>query len=315
MSYLWPIHLIYEVGLFVIGTVVGSFLNVCIYRIPWEKSVIWPGSHCPRCWAAIESRDNVPIVGWLRLGGACRNCRAPISIRYPAIELLVGLLFLATYIVAAVLPAGYVRDDVGLFVRIAYQLVFLSLLVVITFIDADLTIVPASVTNFGILFGLGVGMLYPDVRPAPGGAPGAWEGLWFGLKGLLVGGGLIWFIRVAGGFVFRQEAMGSGDIHILGMIGAFLGWQAAVLTVPLAAFAGLVPALFKFARYWFKRLTRQKVVQSDRELPFGPYLSVAALILLFVWPWAWKNSLESRFSDVHEVFWFLVGLAVGEPHR
>src|SRR3954471_20156619 len=96
---------------FAVGTVVGSFLNVCIYRIPWEKSVIWPGSHCPNCLAAIESRDNVPIVGWALLGGACRSCRWPIPARYPLIELLVGLLFVAVYLVDGLLPRGIVRDD------------------------------------------------------------------------------------------------------------------------------------------------------------------------------------------------------------
>jgi len=302
MNYYWPIHLIYGIGLFTIGTVVGSFLNVCIYRIPWEKSVIWPGSHCPKCWGAIESRDNVPIVGWLRLGGACRRCHSPISIRYPAIEFLVGMLFLLAYLVDAVLPTQYVRDDVTLLAEVLFHILLISLLVVITFIDADLTIVPASVTNLGILLGLALGMAFPHVRPIPNDAPTAWLGLVEGLKGLFVGGGMIWFIRVVGGFVFRREAMGSGDIHILGMIGAFLGWQATVLTIPLAAFVGLVPALYKLTLYLFKRLTRQKVVDSDRELPFGPYLSVAALILMFSWPWTWDRYFKSYFETISMLF-------------
>ena len=308
MNYLWPIHLIYGVGLFTIGTVVGSFLNVCVYRIPWEKSVIWPGSHCPRCWGEIERRDNVPIVGWLLLGGACRRCRAPIAARYPAIELLVGLLFLATYLINAVFTHDYVRDDPALFARVFFQISLIALLVVITFIDADLTIVPASVTNFGIVLGLGIGALFPHVRPIPNEAATAWAGLWVGLKGLLVGGGMIWVIRVVGGFVFRREAMGSGDVHILAMIGAFLGWQATVLTIPIAAFVGLVPAVFKFIRYLIKRLTRRKVIPSDRELPFGPYLSVAALILMFSWSRTWETVFKFYFDTFAVLFWFLAGL-------
>ena len=308
MNYYWPIHLIYGVGLFTIGSVVGSFLNVCIYRIPWEKSVIWPGSHCPKCWGAIEGRDNVPVVGWLLLGGACRRCHSSISIRYPAIEFLVGALFLMTYLVDAVLPTDYIRDDITLLAKIVFHLLLISLLVVITFIDADLTIVPPSVTNLGIILGLSLGMAFPHVRPIPNDASTAWTGLWVGWKGLLVGGGMIWFIRVVGGFAFRREAMGSGDIHILGMIGAFLGWQATVLTIPLAAFVGLIPALVKLVRYLVKRLTRQKVNDSDRELPFGPYLSMAALILMFSWPWTWDRWFKFYFETFSVLFWFLIGL-------
>src|SRR5258708_5332973 len=94
----WPIHLILMVFLFALGAVVGSFLNVCIYRIPWQKSVIWPGSHCPKCWKAIAPQDNVPILSWLGLRGECRQCGTPIAIRYPFVELLVGLLFLGVYV-------------------------------------------------------------------------------------------------------------------------------------------------------------------------------------------------------------------------
>ena len=303
MNYLWPIHLIYAVGLFTIGTVVGSFLNVCIYRIPWEKSVIWPGSHCFRCWTAIEAQDNIPILGWLRLGGKCRNCRASISARYPAIEFLVGVLFLAAYLATADLQAGNIRVDL-----IVHHVLLISLLVVITFIDADLTIVPPSVTNVGIALGLGLGMIFPHVRPIPNDAATAWGGLWEGLKGVIVGGGMIGVIRVVGGFVFRREAMGSGDIHILALIGAFLGWQATVLAIPIAAFIGLAPAIVKLAIYLFKRLTRRKVTESDRELPFGPYLSGAALILMFSWPWSWDRIFKTYFEAFSMLFWFIMGL-------
>ena len=97
----WQIHAIMILGLFSIGTVVGSFLNVCIYRIPWEKSVIWPGSHCPRCLNPIAAQDNIPVVSWIALRGECRQCGLPISPRYPLIEFLLGLLFVAVYVVGA----------------------------------------------------------------------------------------------------------------------------------------------------------------------------------------------------------------------
>ncbi len=307
MNYLWQIHLIYGVGLFVVGTVVGSFLNVCIYRIPWEKSVIWPGSHCFRCLHAIESRDNVPIFGWLFLRGACRNCRAPISIRYPAIELLVGLLFLGVYLVDGVLPREYVRDDLTLMMKVLYHVILVALLVAVTFIDADLTIVPASITNLGIVLGLTIGAAFPEIRPEPSHASTHLGGLWVGLKGLFVGAALIGTIRTLGTIAFRREAMGIGDIHILAMIGAFLGWQVAAVTPFLAACVGLVPALWKLTIFLAKWISGRKYNSSDREIPFGPYLSVAALILMMAWPWAWPGALKFYFDTFSMLFWFVLG--------
>ena len=307
MNYFWPIHLIYGVGLFVIGTVVGSFLNVCIYRIPWEKSVIWPGSRCPKCLAEIESRDNLPVLGWVMLGGSCRSCHVPIPIRYPLIELLVGLLFLGVYLADGVLPAEYVRDDLVLAIKVLYHVLLISLLVAVTFIDFDLTLVPASITNTGIILGLAIGSAFPEVRPSPSTATTHWGGLVVGLIGLGVGAGLIWLIRTVGSIAFRREAMGAGDIHILGMIGAFLGWQVAVVTPFLAAFVGLVPALWKLTRSVAKWVSGGKYHPSDHEIPFGPYLSVAALILMFAWPWAWPHALKFYFDIVPELFWLLLG--------
>jgi leader peptidase (prepilin peptidase)/N-methyltransferase len=307
----WELHAILGSLAFVNGTVVGSFLNVCIYRIPWEKSVIWPASRCPHCLAEIRARDNVPVVGWLLLRGACRDCRASISARYPLIELLVGLLFLGVYLVDTVLSGGWVDANLALLVKVIYQSILVALLVAITFIDADLTIVPASLTNLGIILGLAIGAAFPEIRPAPSEAHTALEGLWVGLKGLLVGGLLIGTIRFLGTIAFRREAMGSGDIHILAMIGAFLGWQAAVVTPFLAAFVGLVPALGKLAVYLAKRITGRKYRPSDREMPFGPYLSIAALVLMMAWPWAWPGALKFYFDTISVLFWFVLGLDNG----
>jgi leader peptidase (prepilin peptidase) / N-methyltransferase len=307
VNYLWQVHVMYGVMLFVVGTVVGSFLNVCIYRIPWEKSVIWPSSHCPNCLAEIRKRDNLPVLGWAMLGGSCRSCHVPIPIRYPFIELLVGLLFLGVYLADGVLPAEYVRDDLILAIKVVYHVLFVSLLVAVTFIDFDLTLVPASITNTGIFLGLAIGTAFPGVRPGPSTATTPWGGLVVGLVGLAVGAGLIWFIRAVGSIVARREAMGIGDIHILAMIGAFLGWQVAVVTPFLASFVGLVPALWKLAASLAKWASGGKYHPSDHEIPFGPYLSVAALILMFAWPWAWPHALKSYFDIVSMLFWFLLG--------
>jgi leader peptidase (prepilin peptidase)/N-methyltransferase len=309
MNYLWQLHVMLGVMIFVVGTVVGSFLNVCIYRIPWEKSVIWPPtSHCPHCLATIEHRDNIPIFGWILLGGKCRNCHVPFSGRYAFVEFLVGVLFLSVYLIDGVMPKDYVDSNLALLVKVMFHAVLVAFLVTITFIDADLTIVPSVVTNLGIFLGLALGTAFPEVRPSPAEASTWMDGLWVGVKGVLVGGGVIWIIRVLGTLAFRREAMGSGDIHILALIGAFLGWQAALVTPFLAAFVGLVPALWKFASYLGKRMTGRKYTASDREMPFGPYLSVAALILMMAWPWVWKGRLQFYFETFSVLFRFVLGL-------
>jgi leader peptidase (prepilin peptidase)/N-methyltransferase len=133
-------------------------------------------------------------------------------------------------------------------------------------------------------------------------------GLGVGLLGMVVGGGLIWIIRVVGTFAFRREAMGSGDIHILAMIGAFLGWRVALVTPFLAAFVGLVPAVWKLVVYLGKTAAQGKYNPSDREMPFGPYLSIAALILMMAWPWVWPGRLQFYFDSFSVLFRFVLGL-------
>src|SRR4051794_24623096 len=190
-----PMLLILGGLVFVIGTVVGSFLNVCIYRIPWEKSVIWPGSTCPRCWTAIAPHDNIPILSWLALRGECRVCGARIAPRYPLIELLTGLLFLSFYYVDVVHGT---REHYGWeigrpLVTFGYHAILAALLVAATFIDYDLFIIPDQITVTGMVLGLGLGALFPWVRTQPTAAlqPAAalthWGGLGTGVLGLLVG--------------------------------------------------------------------------------------------------------------------------------
>src|SRR5262249_36287585 len=153
-------------GLFAVGAVVGSFLNVCIYRIPWQKSVIWPASHCPRCLSAITARDNIPVVSWLALRGEGRNCGLPIAARYPRIEALVGLLFAGVYVTDVVfgrpIPWGALPASVP--VALVYHATLVALLVAATFIDYDLTIIPDQITLPGMLIGVGLGTLFPDIR-------------------------------------------------------------------------------------------------------------------------------------------------------
>lgn len=298
------IHAILILGLFAVGAVVGSFLNVCIYRIPWQKSVIWPSSHCPRCLTAIAPGDNIPIVSWIALRGECRNCGLPISVRYPLIEALVGVLFAAVYVADVIYgrPIPWGALPAAIPVGLAYHLIFVSLLVAATFIDYDLTIIPDEITVTGMIVGLGLGALFPQIRPEPASAATHWDGLWVGLKGLLIGGGLTQSVRLAGSLALRREAMGFGDVTLMGMIGSFLGWEAAVLTFFVAPFFGIAHAVTKLAVYVGKRIAGQRATSADREIPFGPYLSMAALALLVTWPWSWRFWFKSYFSIIPMLF-------------
>ncbi len=307
-----PIVWTLGLGLFAIGTIVGSFLNVCIYRLPWQKSVIWPGSHCPKCHQAIAPRDNVPIVAWILLRGGCRTCRAPIALRYPLVEALVGLLFLALFFI----DVAYQRNVWGeiqadrLLIWF-YHATLVALLVAATFIDYDLTIIPDEITITGMVIGIGLGTLFPEIRAAPGLRTTHGGGLAVGVIGLLAGGGLTEFWRRAGSLVLRREAMGFGDVTLMAMIGAFMGWQGAVLTFFIGPFFGLAHALWKLVLYIAKRLGGGQLTSSDREIPFGPYLSMAAVGLVLAWPRLWPNWAEPRiFRPLPELFWELVGALV-----
>jgi leader peptidase (prepilin peptidase)/N-methyltransferase len=295
-------------GFFLIGTVVGSFLNVCVYRIPLQKSLIWPGSRCPRCFAAIAGFDNVPIVSWIALRGECRRCGLPISLRYPLVEALTGALFLGAFLVDV---AGTPRPFWGpvpatQLAAAAYHCLFLALLVAASLIDAELWIIPDEITIAGMVTGIALATICPQARPSPADASGHWAAFWIGALGLVVGSGLTFAIRHVFTIVFRREALGFGDVTLMGMIGAYLGWQAAVLTFFLSAFLGLGHALWKLLRYLKKRLTGGQLSSSDRELPLGPYLSMAAALLYFAWPWVWPICSRNLFVPLYVIFWWML---------
>jgi leader peptidase (prepilin peptidase)/N-methyltransferase len=286
---------------FLLGATVGSFANVCIYRIALEKSIVWPGSHCPRCYTAIAFRDNVPILGWMALRGRCRNCGLPIAARYPLIELLSGLLFVALYLTDLVYGGRDMLETQD-FARLGYHLLLLAFLLVATFIDFDYYLLPDSLTFTGMIAGLAIGTLIPEARPAPNHVETAWAGFMVGLVGLLAGGGTIWAIRLLGGWMFGREAMGFGDVTLMAMIGSFLGWQVIAPTLFLATILGLAQAAYKLARWLRKVLMRRKSSAADREIPFGPYLSMASLILMLAWPWFWKGWLGPFYGNVAQAW-------------
>lgn len=307
MTYEWQVHAFLASGLALVGTVVGSFLNVCIYRMPLEKSVIWPDSRCPKCLGRIGGWQNVPILSWLFLGASCRTCRLPISARYPFVEALTGALFVACYFADAHYGGPAVRSGGTVYLAVFYHCVFVAVLVAISFIDFDWTIVPSSLTNFGLLFGLLLPVLDPAIRPDPASASSAIGALGVGLVGAGVAAALVWVVRFAGNLYFGGESMGTGDIHILAVVGAVMGWQAAVLAFFLSAFFGLIPALMKLVPYLIKRMTGGQWNRSDREIPLGPFLSMAAVALLLTWPTTWGRWIGPRYADLAWLVRYLLG--------
>ncbi len=296
--------------LFALGTVVGSFINVCVYRLPFQKSVIWPGSRCPKCWNGIAARDNIPVMGWIALGGKCRGCSNPISVRYPLVEALVGILFVTAYVVDVVFGPRSWSGEVLLsnFSVWAYHATLIALLVTATFIDYDLMIIPDEVTVLGMIVGIVLGTLFPWIRLEPSHALTQAGGFWVGVTGLIVGGGVPFFVRQTASLLLRREAMGFGDVTLMAMIGAFLGWQAAVLTFFLAPFLGIAHAWWKLVKYIGKVVSGKKSSSADRELPFGPYLSMAAVALVFSWPWLWPYWAKNLFETLRVVSWWMLGL-------
>ncbi|MEW6218981.1 MAG: prepilin peptidase [Thermodesulfobacteriota bacterium] len=231
-----------------VGAVVGSFLNVLIHRLPLGQSVVLPASHCPGCQQPIRWRDNVPILSFLLLGGRCRHCRRPIGWRYPLVEAAgAGLAY------ASLRAFGPSLAGLAAFV-------FAALLLAITLIDLAHYIIPDVLS----LPGIGLGFL----AALPGGGVSWLES---GL-GILAGGGLLYGVAIGYQWLARREGMGGGDIKLLAMIGAFLGWRAIVPVVFLSAVAG---ALFGLGAMVRQRRGGQTVI------PYGPFLSLAALAYLF----------------------------------
>ncbi len=316
--------------LFMLGACVGSFLNVCIYRIPQHES-LWdqlrglthPPSSCPFCRKRILAIDNIPVFGWLLLRGRCRNCRHWIPPRYALIEFFNGLLWVGLYML--IVPAGFqatVKESClwsplspladptlqypdhvfWLHAQYLYYLVLVEALLVATFIDFDLQIIPDGSTIPAMVVGVGASAALGRLHPwpvwfeSPTGLsffqrlmPDAWffgrdpvapawllahphvHGLLSSLVGLVVGGGIVWLVRIIGERVMRRETMGFGDVILMALIGSFLGWQATILVFFVAPFCSLAV------------IGSTLVFRRTQEIAYGPYLSFAALLVLVFW--------------------------------
>ena len=236
-----------NIAIFIFGAIIGSFLNVCICRIPAGQSVISPASRCPQCEAAICWYQNVPVLSYLLLRGRCSSCGVAISKRYPLVEALAGMLF------------------VWIYLRFGWQLatpvywLFVAALVAITFIDLDHQIIPDVISLPGIVVGFLLVLLVPWIS-------------WFdSLFGILLGGGSLWLVAEVYHRLTGQEGMGGGDVKLLAMMGAFLGWKAVL---PVIFFGSLAGSLVGVPLMWLKR------ADGKLAIPFGPFLALGGLVYL-----------------------------------
>ncbi len=223
------------------GLMLGSFLNVCTLRWPEDESVVFPGSHCPKCGSAIRWYDNIPVFAYLRLGGRCRACRDPISLQYPLVELATGLVWAGMFSYA------------GLSWEALRGALLLTILFGIALTDARFYIIPDQFSLGGLVLGLGLAFLPGGIDPIAA------------LLGALLGFGLLEIIAVAGKWAFKKDAMGGGDIKMMAMVGSFLGMPGVLLTIFLGALLGSV--IFGPISYKTKKL-----------VPFGIFLAAGAAV-------------------------------------
>lgn len=233
---------------FIFGAIVGSFLNVCILRIPAGKSIVFPGSHCPKCNAPIMWYHNIPIISYFILRGRCGSCKEPFSIRYPMVELLTALLSLAAFI------------KFGPSLAFIIYFVFIASLIVITFIDLDHQIIPDVISLPGIPLGFIASFVLPEITYKES------------LIGLIAGGGILLTVAMGYEFLAKKEGMGGGDVKLLAMIGAFLGWKAVLFTIFSGSLIGTIVGVTLMIAHG---------KDTKYAIPFGPFLSMGALLYLF----------------------------------
>ena len=238
---------------FALGSCVGSFLNVCIYRLPREQSVVRPRSRCPSCRRLIVWYDNIPLLSFALLRGRCRRCRARISWRYPLVEALTGGATVAVVQRFGTGAAGVV------------YVAFVAALIAVSFVDLEFQIIPDEISVGGLV----AGVVLSGLIPALHGTDSRWLSLGRSVLGLVAGGGILYVTAVVGDFIFKKESMGGGDIKLLAMAGSLLGWKLVLLTFFIAPMLALIPGLFVLL---FKR---------SHIIPYGPFLSVGLVVSLF----------------------------------
>ena len=232
----------------IFGAMIGSFLNVCIFRLPKEESIVTPGSHCPHCQKPIKFYDNVPLVSYILLNGRCRYCKESISIQYPLVEGITALVSLILFV------------RFGPTLSYVFYFSFIAALIVISIIDLYHQIIPDVISLPGIGVGLLASLTIPQINFIDS------------LIGALLGGGSLFIVATLYQWLFKREGMGGGDVKLLAMIGAFLGWKAVILTILLGSLLGSISGIIVM-------VLRGK--DFKYAIPFGPFLSLGAVIALF----------------------------------
>jgi leader peptidase (prepilin peptidase)/N-methyltransferase len=271
LSLIPPLYGYIIAGIF--GAVIGSFLNVVIHRVPIEESIVFPNSRCPTCGAAIAFYDNIPVLSYLMLGGKCRGCKKHISARYPFVELLTGLLFAA------------VAWHDGLSFALPFDLLFSAALLSLVFIDAEHMILPNVITYPGIIFAVIARIALPyltgtlhfdDLPSLMHGALGSspiWVASIVGaFLGALIGGGSLWLMGWTWEKLRGVEAMGLGDVKMMFMVGAYVGWRLTILTIFVGVLSGSVIGILLMARQGKKDM--------QMLLPFGVFLGIGSIAAL-----------------------------------
>lgn len=270
------IYLYVSLLIFVLGACLGSFLNVCIYRIPLGESVVSPRSHCTRCLNTIAWYDNIPLLSYVVLRGRCRHCGESFSGRYAFVEGLTALLFFLVWLKLG--PGPRPLDLVPMASPLMVPIYWLCIfgLMLGTFVDFDHMIIPDRVTIGGTIAGLVLSALVPSLH----GEHGFLGGLMMSLIGAALGGGILWGVAWVGALIFKREAMGMGDVKLMAAIGAFMGWKAVLFTIIISSLVGATAGVSMV-------LLGNKEMKS--RIPYGPYIALAAVLWILwgqgVWNW------------------------------
>src|SRR5574344_251778 len=266
---------------FWLGACVASFLNVVIWRVPRGESIVSPPSHCPKCNAEIKWYQNIPILAWICLRGKCANCKAPISPRYILIETLGGLLLLAAFAHLFVQKGIDLADPTG-WIFLAVYWIWISLMITGAFIDFDLQLLPDFVTVGGMILGILFNVCLSVVGKL-------WFPVCWSLSGLVFGFGLLWFVRWLGSKAFKREALGLGDVFLMGAVGALFGPVAVLVTLILSSLFGSLVGVGLIV------LSKAKLGKFV-AIPYGPYICMGCLVWMFWGPELVRWYLQLLFA-------------------
>ena len=268
-----PLYLFVMITCGIFGALVGSFLNVCIYRLPKEHiSIVTPRSRCPQCGKGISWYSNIPVLSWLFLGGACEHCRFPISFRYAFIEMLCAALFLLFTQFVFLTPIEdspfFVMSFQQRLIAMVIGFYFVGVMIVVTFIDIDYKIIPPVLTQSGIILALVVSFFFPYLHSKTHLIENIHlAGTLSSAMGVVIGGGSLYMTGVVGKILFGKEAMGFGDVMLMAFVGGFLGWDSAIVIFFLACFIGIFFGVI------------DRVLTKEEYMPFGPCLAAATLVI------------------------------------